>query len=186
VILRHPEKDVAWVATLGDSRVVLLVPGIGVTNETRDHKPTDVAESRRIRQRGGDIRSETHDGFTATRIFRPKENIPGLGMTRSFGDLSLKEFGVIATPEIVEWPLAGKQNGLLLAASDGIWEFLDSKDAASLVLKRLGKGDEALSELLHISRAKWKEDDEWQHRAFQHLQMQVLDLAMEESAVLAL
>ena len=39
------------------------------------------------------------------RVWHLKEDIPGLAMTRSFGDNAAAQVGVIATPEITEMNL---------------------------------------------------------------------------------
>eukprot|EP00931_Biecheleriopsis_adriatica_P047927 TRINITY_DN27664_c0_g1_i2.p1 TRINITY_DN27664_c0_g1~~TRINITY_DN27664_c0_g1_i2.p1 ORF type:complete len:409 (-),score=71.88 TRINITY_DN27664_c0_g1_i2:58-1284(-) len=168
VVVRHPEmQDRLWVGYVGDSRVALIMPDGSIVCETLDHKPTEPKESKRVLAAGADIRttSEEGDSFINTRIFRPKESYPGLSMTRSLGDLCLKEFGVLATPEVAEWSLVGKQGAMLLLASDGVWEFLETADVASLVKKRLAPGGDKnkfLQELVNLSKAKWvAEDDEY-------------------------
>ena len=60
------------------------------------------------------------------------EDIPGLAMTRSFGDETAARVGVIAEPgmlyynnylEILELDLC-KDDKFIVLASDGVWEFL--------------------------------------------------------------
>jgi serine/threonine protein phosphatase PrpC len=49
-----------------------------------------------------------------------KQQLPGLAMTRAFGDTIGVKAGVIATPEIMEHDI--KQGDCFLAAaSDGVW-----------------------------------------------------------------
>eukprot|EP00930_Biecheleria_cincta_P005454 TRINITY_DN106385_c0_g1_i1.p1 TRINITY_DN106385_c0_g1~~TRINITY_DN106385_c0_g1_i1.p1 ORF type:complete len:386 (-),score=54.18 TRINITY_DN106385_c0_g1_i1:65-1222(-) len=160
VVLYHPRRDAVWVATLGDSRVILVVPGVGAAYQTVDQKPSDPAEARRVEKAGGDIRSEDFGDFIATRIYRPGEEIPGLSVTRSFGDLGLKNFGVIAKPVVAEWSLQGTPNPMVLLASDGVWEFLSSEDAAEIVLNKIAEGPAAaVSELRNTSQDRWEQDD---------------------------
>eukprot|EP00971_Amphidinium_carterae_P273237 5423010-Amphidinium_carterae.1 len=61
-------------------------------------------------------------------------------MSRSMGDLCVKEFGVVAEPDVVEWPYDPSQGALYLACSDGVWEFLDKKDVAKFVLNQVAAG----------------------------------------------
>lgn len=63
------------------------------------------------------------------RVWLKDENIPGLGMSRSFGDKIGNQVGVIAKPEIMEWVLS-EEDKFIIIASDGIWEFIDSEDVS--------------------------------------------------------
>ncbi len=51
------------------------------------------------------------------------EDIPGLAMTRSFGDGMAARVGVSAIPELGEIELTPFDKFIVLA-SDGVWEFL--------------------------------------------------------------
>lgn len=54
------------------------------------------------------------------RVWMAKQQLPGLAMTRAFGDTIGVKAGVIATPEIMEHDI--KQGDCFLAAaSDGVW-----------------------------------------------------------------
>ena len=66
------------------------------------------------------------------RVWKKNENVPGLGMSRSFGDKIGFQCGVIAKPEIMEWVLS-EEDKFIILASDGIWEFMDSEEVVSLV-----------------------------------------------------
>lgn len=55
--------------------------------------------------------------------FSLHQDVPGLAMTRSFGDLIAASVGVIARPEIWERELT-KDDKFMIIASDGVWEFL--------------------------------------------------------------
>jgi serine/threonine protein phosphatase PrpC len=59
------------------------------------------------------------------RVWHLHENIPGLAMSRSFGDGAAAEVGVIADPEILEMNLT-EQDKFIVLASDGVWEFLSN------------------------------------------------------------
>ena len=51
------------------------------------------------------------------------EDIPGLAMSRSFGDAMAARVGVNAVPEIKEFQLT-VEDKIMVLASDGVWEFL--------------------------------------------------------------
>lgn len=57
------------------------------------------------------------------RVWLKNEDIPGLAMTRSFGDSMAARVGVNAVPEIKEYLLT-PEDKIMVLASDGVWEFL--------------------------------------------------------------
>jgi serine/threonine protein phosphatase PrpC len=61
------------------------------------------------------------------RVWLKDEDVPGLAMTRSFGDEVAASVGVLAEPEISESFLS-KEDKFLVLASDGIWEFIESEE----------------------------------------------------------
>jgi len=52
---------------------------------------------------------------------------PGLAMSRSLGDKSGREVGVISDPEIFEIILK-EEDKFIVIASDGVWEFLSNAE----------------------------------------------------------
>merc|ERR1719169_111567 len=84
-------------------------------------------------------------------------------MTRSLGDTSVKDRGVIAEPEVHRWSLKERAGSWLLLASDGIWEFLSAKEAAHLVLDAMASkknSKSALEVLLKKARELWHAEEE--------------------------
>lgn len=73
------------------------------------------------------MRDENNNFVGPPRVWLPDDNIPGLGMSRSFGDKIGSQVGVIAKPEIMEWVLS-EEDKFIMIASDGIWEFMDSEE----------------------------------------------------------
>jgi len=63
------------------------------------------------------------------RVWLKNEDVPGLAMTRAFGDDVASRVGVTCEPEILELDLE-KDDKFLVLASDGVWEFLDNIDIA--------------------------------------------------------
>ena len=61
------------------------------------------------------------------RVWHLREDIPGLAMTRSFGDQAAAQVGVIATPEILEMNLV-EGDQFIIIASDGVWEFITNEE----------------------------------------------------------
>ena len=101
-------------------------------NLSRDHKPDLKDESQRIKKRGGRIepyRDENDEFMGPARVWLRDEEIPGLAMSRSFGDEIAASVGIIAQPEITEWKLTPEDKFVILA-SDGVWEFIESEEVS--------------------------------------------------------
>ena len=102
----------------GDSRALLCREG-QARPLTRDHCPSDAAEARRIKEAGGTI--------VADSIGRTMVN-GRLCMTRSIGDLELKEFGVTAVPEVKSVRIRHGKDQFLVVFSDGVsWVMQDNE-----------------------------------------------------------
>jgi len=102
---------------------------------TRDHKPDDPLEAQVIFQAGGRIDSyRDNNGLKVgpERVWLKNEDIPGLAMTRSFGDQVAARVGVTAVPEIAELRMTPADKVIILA-SDGVWEFLENQPVADIV-----------------------------------------------------
>mmetsp|Transcript_17706 Transcript_17706/g.30968 ORF Transcript_17706/g.30968 Transcript_17706/m.30968 type:complete len:480 (-) Transcript_17706:130-1569(-) len=164
VVLRHPDKSSVWVATTGDSRVVMLAPGAGVMQLTQDHTPLVQVELDRVQSSGCELECQTHDdGCVERRIFLKGKKYPGIAMTRSLGDLCVKGSGVTAIPEVVEWPFQTGTGAMILVASDGVWEFLKTEDVGRIVLRELGRNStpkETLAKLFETAKARWAEEED--------------------------
>lgn len=160
-----------WVATAGDTRAALLVPGQGVVASTADHNPSLVAERRRIEESGGEIRicldddgeEDCHDVDVVERVYVKGEEFPGLAMTRSLGDMICKAIGVTHVPEVVKWSLVDRPGAVLLAACDGLWDFLDTDEVGKETLNLLAAGwspQAVVNKLLDLARDSWTENAE--------------------------
>jgi protein phosphatase 1L len=111
-----------YVANVGDSRAVLGRKNGTSVPLSKDHKPSDEEEKKRVEALGGRI---IHMG-----IWRV-EGV--LGLTRAFGDRHLKEY-VTATPDVSERAL-GDEDAVLIIGSDGLWDTISSQQAVELVLQ---------------------------------------------------
>ena len=60
------------------------------------------------------------------------EEMPGLAMSRSFGDRIAHSVGVSPTAETFIFTV-GTNDKFVVIASDGVWEFLSNEDVASIV-----------------------------------------------------
>ena len=104
-VIYTPERLIC--PNIGDSRAV-----IGRYNKenkkyipielTRDHKPTEEDEAKRIFENDGRIQPFIDEGefIGPQRVWVKEDDVPGLAMTRSFGDRVAATVGVISEPEI--------------------------------------------------------------------------------------
>jgi len=135
-LIYTPEKLLC--ANVGDSRAVLgrCVNGCWVSQDlSRDHKPSDKDETERIIKRRGRIepfRDENDEFIGPARVWLKEDDIPGLAMSRSFGDQVAASVGVIAEPEIKEWKFS-KEDMFIIIASDGVWEFIESEECVNMI-----------------------------------------------------
>lgn len=138
-------NNVLYVGWLGDSRAVVgFHEGLenqitfDVEDLTKDHKPSAVVEQAIIGKKGGNV-SNNRVWFEARR-----EELCGLGMSRSLGDSLAHEVGVSCIPDLKVFPIDTarlSRGGLVLLASDGIFEFIDNKTAFDIIAHALNESD---------------------------------------------
>jgi len=126
----------------GDSRAVLARREKGSKTMkavplSSDHKPDRPDEKKRIQESKG--RVEPCKGLRGEDIGPPRvwlmhQDVPGLAMTRSFGDVVASSVGVSSKPEIWE-RMMDEQDAFMILASDGVWEFISNQEAVDLVAK---------------------------------------------------
>ncbi|KAK1312357.1 putative protein phosphatase 2C 73 [Acorus calamus] len=133
------------VANLGDSRAILCtrddknrpVP----VQLTVDLKPNLPREAERIEScRGRVFALDEEPGVH--RLWLPEDDSPGLAMARAFGDFCLKDFGLIATPEVSHRKLTERDEFVVLA-TDGVWDVLSNREVAKIVASAGKKSDVA-------------------------------------------
>ena len=154
-------------ANLGDSRCILgKYDGKNwiSKNISYDHKPDNPLEKERIIQNGGRIESYKDEGgnyIGPKRVWLKNEDVPGLAMSRSFGDEVAHSVGVIAEPEIINYSLLHEDKFVILA-SDGIWEFITSDECVNFVKDFYVKKDinGALNFLYKEASKRWIIEEE--------------------------
>lgn len=125
-------------ANAGDSRAVMgrFKDGKWLSVDlSRDHKPNDEGEKKRILSHGGRIDSykdENGGDLGPQRVWLQNEDIPGLAMSRSFGDEVAASVGTICDPEIKYFDLT-EEDKFIIIASDGIWEFISSQECVEII-----------------------------------------------------
>ena len=166
-VIYTPEKLI--VPNIGDSRAVLgrLVNRekneYKAINLSRDHKPTEKDEAKRIIENDGRIQPFTEEGefVGPERVWIKEEEVPGLAMTRSFGDRVAATVGVMSEPEIKEF-LFEEGDKFMIIASDGIWEFISSQECVDIIKNFYDKNDlKGCCEYLYQESSKrWLKEEE--------------------------
>ena len=152
---------------VGDSRAVMgrYINGEWINIDlTKDQKPDNPGERDRIIKKGGRVESykdENGNDFGPKRVWLKNADIPGLAMARSFGDEVAASVGTISEPEIEYFDIT-ENDKFIIIASDGIWEFISSKECVNIVkdyyLKKDLKG--CLKYLLNESSKIWIKEEE--------------------------
>ncbi|DBA03575.1 TPA: hypothetical protein N0F65_011476 [Lagenidium giganteum] len=120
LLLDNGDSRILYASNVGDSRAVLCQGGVA-KRLSQDHKADDRAEMQRIIKRGGFVIHHRVSGV--------------LAVSRSFGDLDLKQF-VIARPHTTAVKLASSdENPLLVLACDGVWDEMDDQEVIDLILQ---------------------------------------------------
>lgn len=166
-ILFSTEK--IYCANVGDSRAIL---GKYSKNHnkwdcfplSRDHKPSEYDEAKRIMRFNGRIEQFKEEDGTFVgplRVWLKTESIPGLAMTRSFGDQIASSVGVICEPEIKDF-LFKEEDKFVLLASDGLWEYITNEECLEVVshyYQHNKDSESAVRELYKRAFRAWVEND---------------------------
>ena len=154
-------------ANAGDSRAVMgrHINGKWISIElSHDQKPNNPGERERILSHGGRIeayKDENGGDFGPPRVWLKYEDVPGLAMSRSFGDEVAASVGTISEPEIEEYEITEKDKFIIIA-SDGIWEFISSQECVDYIKDYYEKKDlkGCLKFLLNESSKRWIKEEE--------------------------
>ena len=136
IVIVQQEQNELLVANLGDSQAFVAeydttTNKITIVYQTKKHKPHYPAEKMRIEQAGGRI---IHNPGESSRVIIPLGGTGGqyagmelgLAMSRSLGDNEGKTAGVLtATPTINVVKLDSRKQSFVVAATDGIFDYID-------------------------------------------------------------
>ena len=133
-------------------------------NLSTDHKPTIPEEAERILKVGGRIRpmkDEDGEFIGPPRVYMKDKDMPGLAMTRSFGDYFGSTAGVISEPEVSEYYFKPEDKFIVLA-SDGLFEFMESQEVVDIIKDYYDKNDivGCCEYLYKESTRKWIQEEE--------------------------
>lgn len=149
VVFHDHKKSMLTLAHVGDSGAALARgPSFKATYLTLDHKANLWGEYMRIMKRGRIAFDDRN-----YRVYR-HDGRGGLNMSRSFGDLELREAGIISEPTISQVKLAAADH-FLMVCSDGVWEWLKLQEVIDIVKQALDKKQNAASQLALETSDSW-------------------------------
>ncbi|CAD8178127.1 unnamed protein product [Paramecium octaurelia] len=155
-------KDIIYSANVGDSRAIMgrFDDGWKVVPLSRDHKPDDPEEKKKILEAGGRVEQQKDlygNPIGPFRVWLSYIQAPGLAMTRSLGDKVGAQAGVTAEPEIKQYTITG-QDHFIVVASDGVWEYLSNEEVMSIVIPYLEKDnpEQAAERIIIEATQAWR------------------------------
>ena len=139
LLLKEKNISSVYIANVGDSRVIVIKENKNnvwtFEQLSRDHKPTEEDEYKRIINSDGEIEAIEDDNGNWTgplRVWEKGSEGPGLAMTRSLGDKVGTKIGVICTPEISKYLIKAEDRAFIIA-SDGLWEYMPNQEVTEAV-----------------------------------------------------
>lgn len=118
------DKNIIWIANIGDSRAVLCNHKNVATPLSIDHKPHHASEKKRIESMGGRIKFDGVDW-----------RIGDLSLSRAVGDVDNTPY-VTHRPEVFRFRL-NKKDRFIIFACDGLWDVVSNTDAVKFVTNLL-------------------------------------------------
>ena len=161
-------------ANIGDSRAILC-SCYNINNRqnwkcsqlTKDHKPMDKSEYKRIISSGGTVSrliniEKNNEEIGPYRVWgKTQDKGPGLAMSRSIGDGLAKTLGVLSEPDIFQYGL-NENDKFIVCASDGVWEYLSNEDVMNTIkdiYENEGNAEEACDILVKKASNEWKKEN---------------------------
>ena len=155
-------------ANAGDSRAILIYDKNKNDNHkvfplSVDSKPELKEEKDRIYRAGGIVEKVTNQygqEIGPYRVWNKNKESPGLAMSRSIGDFSGKNLGIIPDPQIIETNFEINVN-YIVVCSDGVWEFLNNDDIMKMGNKYYKENNPRgfCKEVIDYATKCWKKED---------------------------
>ena len=133
-ICKQNSKKYLYCANVGDSRCILISKD-RVNRISYDHKCDDKQEIERIKQAGGFVQNGRLMGI--------------INLSRSIGDIELKQYGLISNPNFFKIELT-KNDKFVIMASDGVWDVINDFEAYK-ISQNIDDSDELAYEIVNKS-----------------------------------
>ena len=122
-------------ANLGDNKAILARYENGLynyVNLNREHRPTMPDEKKRILEHNGKIGHLYEKSDSPKKVWLKNSDIPGLPISRSFGDSIAHNVGVISEPEVKNFYYNGNEKFIIMA-SHGFWDLIDGEESVEII-----------------------------------------------------
>ena len=145
---------------LGHSKSILVYKDNKILQLNNCHIPELEEEKKRIEENGGEVKRDEWVKEGPKRIFfKETENkkYSGLAVSRSFGDFSSEQIGLISIPEIKEYDIDFKEIKIMIIATDGIWEFLINEKVRDIILPYYEENNiiGGINKLINVGSKTW-------------------------------
>lgn len=156
------QNSTIWCANVGDCRAMVarryINAWIGLPL-SQDHTPARLFEVERIVKKGGKVepmRNHLNEPIGIPLVWAQDPAVPGLTVTRSFGDFICHTVGVSVDPEVKSAPIIAEDHMVVLG-SDGLWSVLDEQEVADVASRfvHLGVVRDCCTQVLDTALAKW-------------------------------
>lgn len=158
------EENDIYCANVGDSRAVLghvdESGNVKAVPLSFDHKPSDSKERNRIEAMNGRVeacRGPYGNPVGPARVWLKGRDIPGLAMSRAFGDGVASSVGVISVPDVTHRKRVDGDK-FIIVASDGVWEFISSQEAVEMA-NLYQESEPACKHLVDEALKRWKKEE---------------------------
>ena len=133
---------------------------------SNDHKPELPDEKARILGMGGRIDS-FHDAdndnapLGPQRVWLLEQDMPGLAMSRSLGDVLAHSVGVSSLPEVLDYQI-GIDDKFIVIGSDGVFEFLSNEQIMEIVMPfhKINQPEAAANAVVKAAYKRWREEED--------------------------
>ena len=122
-----------YCANIGDSRSIAITHDYNIIQLSTEHKPEHPMECKRILQMGGEVGRVNWSNEGPCRVWLKGKEYPGLSISRSIGDLSVEEIGVISEPDVTVFNVCSQLIKIVVIGTDGLWEFLSNEQVKDIV-----------------------------------------------------
>jgi serine/threonine protein phosphatase PrpC len=134
-----------WSVSLGDSKTILVLENkIKNINKnsffpfsiSKIHSTANKSEQKRVIKEGGRVEQVLNDNLEHVgplRVWDSKIHMPGLQVTRSFGDFYGKKYGISAVPEINVYNFKESMKAMVVA-TDGLWDVMSEQETVEVLL----------------------------------------------------
>ena len=152
-------------SNVGDSRAIMINQNDDIIELSKDQKPENENERKRIESMGGII-SQCNDLYDdgkeggPFRIWVKGCDYPGISMSRSIGDKISHDIGVIYEPEILDFNIDNNCEYIVIG-SDGIWQYTKNEDIAHIIKPFMNdkKYENACKAVIRKASMGWIEND---------------------------